>query len=118
MEIEGKVQRWPHSRYDHLAERGPVKQPDLGAFEYLRAALFDAGLVSYAPSGAEIPLAWEAISAYSWATSRLAEQWERKAVREASQAFLKGKRDGLSPLAMSPLEVAEKDGQAWWTLQT
>lgn len=119
IEIDGKTQRWPHSRHAQLEqEKRSTALPDLGPFSYLIKALLECGITQPMHGGGEIPLPWAEISAYSWSTGKLAEPWERIVVRKASVAYLEGKRDGRSPLAVSPLVIAERDGASWWTLQT
>ena len=62
---------------------------------YLIEALFEVGPTQFV-SGAELPIAWSELLAYSIATGDLPEAWERRAVMSMSKAYLRAKVEGAA----------------------
>lgn len=105
------MQRWPGTRREHLESTNKLPEiPSAGVVEYLIPHLFAAGPNAFGMNGIELPLPWSDINHYSWATGNAAEHWEREALRRFSEAYLRGKHEGKSPLSISPLE---REGAQW-----
>lgn len=77
--------------------------PDLGAEQYLFEAFSELGYAQPAGMGVG-PLAWSEITAFASATGALFDPWEFRAIRQMSEQYLAGLKQGESPLVIPPAE--------------
>jgi hypothetical protein len=81
---------------------GDAAEVILTAGEYLTDTLRDLGFIARDGLGGEQALEWPTLWAYGQATGALVEAWEYTVLRDMSQAYLRGRIEGMEPLSMPP----------------
>lgn len=78
--------------------------PIITAGQYLLDALYEAGPVKSDPLAGSVALDWTDLHAYVALTGAISEPWEARALRDMSQAYERGMREGSNPFSIMPME--------------
>lgn len=105
--MHSKPKTWETNRLQQLLlEREPLLLPVLDAGQYLVDAMFKMG-PTVSTGFEEVAADWVCIDAFARSTGRISEPWEFEALFDMCSAYYHGWCAGASPLAMSPVEIAE-----------
>jgi hypothetical protein len=77
---------------------------DIPEGQYLIDALIECGVSDFSSGAGEVPLSWSEVWAYAQATRAISEPWECRALIDMSRAFVRGRKEGESPLCIAPME--------------